>query len=360
MKPKSARPKQVRRRSKKAGLPPGTLVHIGDKKVDSVRVTYLDYDENNVDEKQVSAIEDCFPFKATPTVTWINIDGLHDIRLMEKIGKEFDLHPLLLEDVLNTGQRPKSEDFGKNIFIVLRMLSYNDELQAVESEQVSLVVGANFVISFQERVGDVFEPIRERIRNNKGRICKMRADYLAYALVDAVVDSYFTILERFGEKIESMEEKLVSDPTEKTLQQIHAMKREAILLRKSVWPLREAISGLQRSESELISEATSVYLRDVYDHTIQIIDTIESFRDMVSGMLDIYLSSISNKMNSVMKVLTIIATIFIPLTFVAGIYGMNFESMPELKWKYGYAAVWVVMLTIGMAMVIYFRRRKWL
>ncbi|KPK45322.1 MAG: magnesium transporter [Phycisphaerae bacterium SG8_4] len=360
MKPRTKKPQQVGRRSKKAGLPPGTLVHVGDRKVESVRVTYLDYDENNVEAKQVSTIEECFPFKATPTVTWINIDGLHDIEMMEKLGKEFDLHPLILEDVLNTGQRPKFEDFGKNVFIVLKMLSFNAELQVVESEQVSLIFGPNFVISFQERIGDVFEPIRERIRNNKGRIRKMKADYLAYALVDSVVDSYFTILERFGEKIESMEEELVSDPTEKTLQQIHAMKREAILLRKSVWPLREAISGLQRSESDLIGEVTSVYLRDVHDHTIQIIDTIESFRDMVSGMLDIYLSSVSNKMNSVMKVLTIIATIFIPLTFVAGIYGMNFESMPELKWKYGYGAVWIVMLTIGAIMVIYFKRRKWL
>jgi magnesium transporter len=360
MKSKTNRPKQVRRRSKKAGLPPGTLVHVGDRKVESVRVTYLDYDENNVEEKQVSAIEECFPFKTTPTATWINIDGLHDIELMEKLGKEFDLHPLILEDVLNTGQRPKFEDFGKNVFIVLKMLGYSEELQAVESEQVSLIFGANFVISFQERIGDVFEPIRERIRNNKGRIRKMKADYLAYALVDSVVDSYFKILERFAERIESMEEELVSDPTEKIPQQIHAMKREAILLRKSVWPLREAISGLQRSESDLIGEVTSVYLRDVHDHTIQIIDTIESFRDMVSGMLDIYLSSISNKMNSIMKVLTIIATMFIPLTFVAGVYGMNFQFMPELKWKYGYAAVWAVMLTLAVVMVIYFRRKKWL
>lgn len=360
MKSKTKRPKLVKQRSKKAGLSPGTLVHVGEKKVESVRLTYLDYDEQKIEEKHVSAIEQCFPFKETPTVTWINIDGLHDIEMIEKLGREFDLHPLILEDVLNTGQRPKFEDFGKNFFIVLKMLSYDEELHAVESEQVSLIVGANFVISFQERIGDVFEPIRGRIRNNKGRIRKMKADYLAYALVDSVVDSYFAILERVGEKIESMEEELVSEPTENTMQQIHLMKREMILLRRSVWPLRETINGFQRSESDLIGEVTSVYLRDVYDHTIQIIDTIESFRDMVSGMLDIYLSSISNKMNSVMKVLTIIATIFIPLTFVAGIYGMNFESMPELKWKYGYAAVWIVMLAIGAIMLIYFRRKKWL
>lgn len=357
---KTKRPKLVKRRSTKAGLPPGTLVYVGEKRVESVRVTYLDYDEQNVEEKQVSTIEECFPFKDTPTVTWINIDGLHDIEMMEKLGKEFGLHSLVLEDVLNTGQRPKFEDFEKHFFVVLKMLSYNEELQAVENEQVSLIVGENFVISFQERVGDVFDQIRERIRKAKGRIRKAGADYLAYALIDAIVDSYFAILERISEKIESMEEELVGDPSEKTLRQIHSMKREMISLRKSIWPLREVVSGLQRSESTIIQETTGIYLRDVYDHTIQIIDTIESLRDMVSGMLDIYLSSISNRMNAVMKVLTIIATLFIPLTFVAGIYGMNFEHMPELKWKFGYAAVWCVMVSMAIVMLMYFRRKKWL
>jgi len=286
--------------------------------------------------------------------------GLHEVEIIEKLGKQFELHSLILEDILHTEQRPKYEDFDKYIFIVLGMLSFNEEIQAVESEQVSLILGANFVISFQERTGDVFEPIRDRIRNAKGRIRKMGPDYLAYALTDAIVDSYFAILEKVGEKIESMEEELVSDPTEKTLHQIHTMKREMISLRRSVWPLREVISGMQKSESSVIKELTEIYLRDVYDHTIQIIDTIESFRDMVSGMLDIYLSSISNKMNAVMKVLTIIATIFIPLTFVAGIYGMNFEHMPELKWKWAYPGVWVVMLVITGIMLTYFRRKKWL
>jgi magnesium transporter len=354
------RSKLAKRHSRKSGLPPGTLMHLGERKVENVKITYLDYNEQGVEEKQVSTVEECFPFKATPTVTWINIDGLHDVEMMEKLGKEFGLHPLILEDVLNTGQRPKFEDFDKHLFVVLKMLSYNDELQAVESEQVSLIVGENFAISFQERIGDVFEPIRERIRNNKGRVRKMKSDYLAYTLIDAVVDSYFAILERVGEKIESVEEDLVSVPTEKTSRHIHAMKREIISFRKSVWPLREIISGLQRSESGLIAESTNVYLRDVYDHTIQIIDTIESSRDIVSGMLDLYLSSLSNKMNEVMKVLTIIATVFIPLTFVAGIYGMNFQFMPELKWKYGYAFVWGIMLIVATIMFAYFKRKKWL
>jgi len=350
----------IKRRTKKAGLPPGTLVYVGEKKVEKVRIRYIDYDEREFREKEAAKIEECFPFKATPTVTWINIDGLHEVEIIEKLGKQFEFHPLVLEDILSTEQRPKYEDFDKYIFVVLKMLYYNQELQAIESEQISILLGENFVITFQERIGDVFEPIRERIRNSKGRIRKMGPDYLAYALVDAIVDSYFAILENVGEKIESMEEDLVSDPTEKTLQQIHAMKREMILLRKAVWPLREVISGVQRSETSVIKESTGVYLRDVYDHTIQIIDTIESFRDMVSGMLDIYMSSISNNMNAVMKVLTIIATIFIPLTFVAGIYGMNFEHMPELKWEWSYAGVWVIMVVITVIMLTYFRRKKWL
>jgi len=360
MKVNTKKTKPAQKHSKKAGLPPGTLVHVGDKKLETVRITYIDYDEQNIKEKQVSNIEECFPLKTTPTVTWINIDGLHEVEVIEKLGTQFELHPLILEDILHTSQRPKFEDYEKYFFIVLNMLSYNDENQTVEKEQVSLVLGENFVISFQERTGDVFDTVRDRIRNSKGRIRKMGADYLCYSLIDAVVDSYFTILEKTGEKIEFMEEKLVSDPTEKTLQQIHKLKSEMVSLRKSVWPLRELINGLQRSESSLISETTDIYLRDTYDHTIQVIDTVESFRDMVSGMLDIYLSSISNRMNSVMKVLTIIATIFIPLTFVAGIYGMNFEYMPELKWRWGYGIAWLAFMVIAAIMLIYFRRKKWL
>jgi magnesium transporter len=350
----------IKKRSGRAGLPPGTLVHVGERKEESVRITVIDYDEQSFQEKEPSSIEECFPFKQTPTVTWINIDGIHRIDIIEKLGKHFELHPLILEDILNTGQRPKFEDFDKYIFIVLKMLSYDDEKQTVRAEQVSLVLGLNFVISFQESIGDVFEEVRDRLRNAKGRIRKMASDYLAYALIDAVVDNYFVILERLGESIETMEEELVAEPTEKTLQQIHLLKRTMIFLRKSVWPLRELISGLQKSESSLIKESTDVYLRDVYDHTIQIIDTIESFRDMVSGMLDIYLSSISNRMNAVMKVLTIIATIFIPLTFIAGIYGMNFKYMPELEWRWAYPVIWLIIVVIVVCMLIYFRRKKWL
>jgi len=348
------------KRSKKAGLPPGTLVHIGKKKTEKVKITVIDYDEKNFWEKDVKTVEECFPFKDKPTVTWINIDGIHDVEIIEKIGKHFGVHPLLLEDIMNSEQRPKMEDFEEYIFIVLKMLRYDEKQDEIKSEQVSLILGSNFIVSFQEMEGDVFNLVRERIRNEKGRIRKMKADYLAYTLIDAVIDNYFIILEKTGEKIEDMEDELVTNPTPGTLQTIHNLKREMIFLRKSVWPLREVINGMQKAESPLIKESTGIYLRDVYDHTIQVIDTIETFRDMISGMLDIYLSSISNKMNEVMKVLTIIATIFIPLTFVAGLYGMNFKYMPELEWHFGYFAILLLMIIIGISMVFYFRRKKWL
>ena len=352
--------RRIKKHSRKAGLPPGTLVHIGERKAEQIRITVIDYDENNFQEKLVNTVEECFEFKLTPTVTWINIDGLHDTAIIEKTGKHFDIHSLILEDILNTGQRPKFEDMEKYIFLVLKMLRFDDQSQAILSEQVSIVLASNCVISFQENIGDVFEPVRDRIRTAKGRIRKMGSDYLMYALLDTIVDNYFGILEKLGEKTEFLEEELVGNATENTLKQIHHLKKEMVFLRKCVWPLRELISGMERSESSLIKETIGVYLRDVYDHTIQVIDTVESLRDMVSGMLDIYLSSISNRMNSVMKVLTIIATIFIPLTFVAGIYGMNFKYMPELEWKWGYLAALVVMVIIGICMLIYFRRRKWL
>jgi magnesium transporter len=354
-------PRFIKKASKKVGLPPGTLIHVGEKRAEQVRISIIDYDETQFQEKEAKTVEECFPFKDKPTVTWINIDGLHDVEIIEKIGKHFGLHSLLLEDILHTEQRPKMEDFEDYLFIVLKMLYYDqEEHEIIQAEQVSLILGANFVLSFQEREGDVFNVIRDRIRTGKGRIRKAGADYLAYSLVDAIVDNYFIILERLGEKIESIEEELVTNPTPETLQTIHHLKREMIFLRKSVWPLREVINVLERGESALIQESTGIYLRDLYDHTIQVIDSIETFRDMVSGMLDIYLSSISNKMNEVMKVLTIIATVFIPLTFIAGIYGMNFEYMPELGWRWGYPVVWLVIVAVIITMVFYFRKKKWI
>jgi magnesium transporter len=347
------------RRSKKAGLPPGALVYIGEKRVHKPKITVIDYDEAGFQEREATTIEECLPLGDAPTVTWINVDGIHQAELLQEIGECFGLHYLVLEDILNTDQRPKTEDFGDHIFIVLRMFHEEGNDEVIE-EQLSLILGDRFVVSFQEKEGDVFGPIRERIRKSGGRIRRMGADYLAYALMDSVVDNYFVVLERLGEEIELLEEELVANPTTETLQTIHDLRREIVFLRKSVWPLRGIVSGLQRGESALIQQSTLIYLGDVYDHTIRVMDTVEAFRDVVSGMLDIYLSSVSNRMNEVMKVLTIIATIFIPLTLVAGIYGMNFQYMPELGWRWGYPLVWLVMLAIAGLMLVYFRRTKWL
>ncbi len=350
----------MRKASRSIGLPPGTPIHIGDRKTETLRITVIDYDETNLEEREAKSVEECFPFRDKPSVTWINVDGLHDMELIEKMGAHFGLHPLILEGIANTQQRPKLEDLTDYIFVVLKMLYMEETDDSVIAEQVSLVVGSNFVISFQEREGDVFEQIRERIRNAKGRIRKMGSDYLGYALIDAIVDNYFLVLEKLGDKVEALEDELLPNPRPDTLPSIQGLKRALISLRRSVWPLREVVNGLERGDSALIKKATRVYLRDVYDHTIQVIDTVEALRDTVGGVLDIYLSSVSNRMNEVMKMLTLVATIFIPLTFVAGIYGMNFEHMPELKWPFGYGLVWIVMVTVALFMVFYFKKRRWL
>ena len=348
----------MKRGSKKSGLSPGTLVHVGEKKVDEVRIRIIDYDAGTLAERDLESIEDCFPYKDKATVSWINIDGLHDVGIIEKIGQRFGLHPLVLEDIVHTDQRPKVEDYEDYLFIVTKMLAYDEAQKEIKAEQFSLVLGPNYLITFQERVGDVFNPVRERLRKAKGRIRGRGPDYLAYALIDAIVDHYFIVLEKLGEEIEALEADLIDHPTPETSQAIHLLKRELIFLRKSVWPLREAISSLERGESGLIQESTTPYLRDVYDHTIHVIDTIETFRDMVSGMLDVYLSAMSNRMNEIMKVLTIVATIFIPLTFIAGIYGMNFKFMPELDWKWSYPILWGIMGIVTFLMILWFRRKR--
>ena len=291
-------------------------------------------------------------------VTWINVDGLQEVDIIKKVGEEFNLHSLVLEDIANTGQRPKIEDFSDYVFTVLKMIQYTQE--EIRTEQVSLLFGVDWVLSFQESSGDTFDAVRNRLRASESRIRKRGPDFLVYSLIDSIIDNYFVVLEKIGERIEEIEDELIYNPVPETLQKLHDLKREMILLRKSVWPLREVISRLERWESKLINKSTDIFLRDIYDHTIQVIDAIESFRDMLSGMLDIYLSSISNRMNEVMKVLTIIATIFIPLTLVAGIYGMNFRSMPELGWDWGYPFVLLFMLGIGIIMLFYFRNKKWL
>ena len=335
-------------------------MHVGEQRHERVKLSVIKYDGANFQEKVVDNVAEALAFRNKSSVMWLNIDGVHQPEIIEQVGKSFGLHPLVAEDIASTGQRPKMEDFDDYIFVVLRMLRFDEKENETKTEQISILLGRDFVVSFQEREGDVFDTIRERLRNNKGRIRKLGADYLAYALIDAVVDNYFMILEKLGETIEEIEDKLVTNPTSETLQTLYDLKREMVFLRKSVWPLREVINRLERSESPLINKSTFVYLRDVYDHTIQVMDAVETFRDMLSGMLDIYLSSVSNRMNEVMKVLTVIATIFIPLTFVAGIYGMNFRFMPELEQAWSYPAVLILMLVVAMLMLVYFRRKKWI
>ncbi|MBN1939575.1 MAG: magnesium/cobalt transporter CorA [Candidatus Aminicenantes bacterium] len=347
-------------RAKKTGLSSGSLVHVGRRKIDRPRITILDYDAERVYEKVVDSIDECFPFHQTATVTWINVDGVHDPDVVEKIGKTFRLHPLILEDIMTTSQRPKLDELDEAFYIVARMVDLNERKTEVITEQLSLVFGKNFVLTFQEEPGDMFDSVRERIRGGKARVRKLGPDYLAYALLDAVVDHYFVVLENVGDRIEKLEEELIRNPQTETLHAIHTLKREMLLFRKAVWPLREVVAGIERQESPLVRAATNIFFRDVYDHIIQVIDNAETYRDILAGMLETYLSSMSNRMNQVMKLLTIISTIFIPLTFIAGVYGMNFVHMPELKWKYGYFVVWGIMIVVGLGLVRFFKRKKWL
>jgi magnesium transporter len=347
------------RLSKKVGMSPGTLHLEGEPRTGPVRVTVIDYDASRYEEKQVESTEECIPYRDTETVTWINIDGLTNVEVIENIGQCFSLHPLILEDLLNTEQRPKIEDLETYLYLTIKMLTTEKQSQEVKVEHVSMILGPNYLISFQEGIGDVFDPVRERIRK-EGRIRKFGPDYLAYALIDNIVDNYFLVMEKLEERVEDLEEELVVAASRQSLLKINKLKKDMIFLRKAVWPLREMINSLERGESLLVKEGTRIYLRDVYDHIIQVIDTLETFRDMVSGMIDIYLSSLSYKMNEIMKVLTLIATIFIPLTFVAGVYGMNFEYMPELRYRYGYFVVWGVMIAVVIMMLAYFRKRQWI
>jgi magnesium transporter len=350
--------KLVQKRSRKTGLPPGTLVHIGEKKTDKVTITAFNYAGVRCDEYQVLSLNELAP-PTDESVTWVNVSGVHKMDILESCGKQFQLHSLLLEDIANTDQRPKLDDYETCLFLVLKMLSVTDR-QDIVVEQVSLVFGRNFVLSFQENGTDVFTPVRDRLRGGKGRLRQSGADYLFYALVDAIVDQYFAVVEVLGEKIEELQDLVVSDPQPETLRRIHSLKRQLLFLRRAVWPLREVTNNLSRSECPFLHESTKVFFRDVYDHVVQIVDTIETLREMVSASLDIYLSSISYRLNAVMKVLTIITTIFMPLTFIVGIYGMNFEHMPELKWEWGYPLIIGVMVMIAIAMLGFFIRKKWI
>jgi magnesium transporter len=325
-------------------------------------ITVIDYDREHYDERELTGPEECARYVGKPTVTWINVDGLADTQAVRKVGECFGAHELILEDILHTDQRPKADyERDKYLFFLVKMLQWGAGGEVVV-EQVSLLVSAEAVVSFVERkeAGDVFDPIRKRLRNNEGRIRSAGTDFLAYALIDAVVDGYFGVVEALGEQADDLEEELIAQPTPKTLSRLHGLRRQLLVVRQATWPLREVVNTLQRGSSPLIAPETAIYLRDLYDHIFDVIETVETLRDMVSGMLDIYLSGISYRLNEVMKVLTIIATIFIPLTFIAGVYGMNFRHMPVLYWRWGYSYVWTVMISIVLMMLIYFRRRRWM
>ncbi len=345
-------------KSKKSpGKSPGTLVYVGEDKFEDVNIEILSYNKSDLKEFETKEIKDIKENKNE--VTWINLTGIHDIKFIEDLGKKFHLDSLLLEDVVNTNQRPKVEEFGDKLFAVLKMITYNNENNSLKLEQISIVLGKNFVITFQERKNSFFEPIKKRIKEKRKKIRSSESDYLFYAVIDTIIDNYFSVLENIGEQIEIIEIELINNFNNKLINLIYGLKREILLLRKSIWPLREIISNLERNELKLIKKETLNYMRDVYDHTIQIIDTVETFREMLSGMLDLYISISGNKMNEVMKVLTIIATIFIPLTFIAGVYGMNFEHIPELSYKFAYPLFWTITILIGLLMTLYFKKKNW-
>ncbi|WP_019556302.1 magnesium/cobalt transporter CorA [Thiomicrorhabdus arctica] len=351
--------------SEKIGLPPGTLVHVGEVHEADTQISLIDYSKEVVEELQIDSIEEILKYKNNSTTTWVIVEGLATVDVVETIGREFDVHPLVLEDILNTHQRPKFEEYDDYLYIVLDGLlpestSENEQFLVIY-EQVSILVFSNFVFTFKEKKDELFNPVLKRIKASKGRIRSLGTDYLTYAILDAIVDQNFILIDALDDVVTYIEDALLtSDPTKEILNKIQHLKRDIIHIRKSISPVRELMSGLLRSESTLINQSTHLYFRDVSDHAIRVLESIETYRDILSGLLDIYISSISNKMNEVMKVLTVFASIFIPLTFLAGIYGMNFQYMPELALKWAYPAIWVVFITIPVVLLIYFRRKKWL
>lgn len=346
--------------TKKAGEAPGGLVFTGMKKVDETEISVFDYSESTLNEMKFNSLEGVLPFRDTQSVSWINIRGIHDPGIMEKLGTHFGLHPLVLEDIMNTAQRPKIEAYDDYIFIIMKIIFYDKEDNLIKSEQISIVLFKTCIITFQEGGLTVFNPVRERIRSGKGRIRKRGPDYLAYALIDAIVDNYFFVLESIGSRIEILEEELEEETKNETMVDIRNLKKENMLLRKSIWPIREVLNSLVKEETTVVDKSSVVFYRDVYDHTIQVIDTIENYREVLSGLVDLHNSNVNNRMNEVMKVLTIMGSIFIPLTFFAGIYGMNFEYIPGISWHYSYHAFWVFLIVLGGALVVFFKKKKWL
>ncbi len=353
--------RKKQKRKSKLGLAPGTLIFTGQQKMEKAVFSILIYNENEVQEIIPNSLSDSIQLIDTTVndTLWINIDGIHDEDIIESICSKLLVHKLSMEDILSVGQRPKIDEFDNYIHLVIKMMMLNED-DEIEDEQISFILHKNILISFQEKTGDVFEGVRKRIIEGKGFIRKRGSDYLLYALVDSVVDHYFLILETLGEKIETLEKELLLNPDESVLAKLHHLRRETLDLRRSVYPLREVISRFEKIDETILNPDVRIFIRDLYDHTIQVIETIEVLRESASGLLDLYMNSVSNKMNEIMKVLTIMASIFIPLTFIAGVYGMNFTNMPELEFKYGYFVVWGVMVLVFLIMLVYFKRKKWL
>lgn len=352
---------EVHKRAKKAGQPPGSAVYTGDKLQNEIIITAITFDAKHCEEKIGNKLEDVFASQPVDKNSWINVEGLHDTTVIKMLAEIFHLHPLTVEDILNVDHRPKIEEFPQYIFISLKQLLWQPKSNSFTIAQFSTVFGKNFVLTFQEQDTTLFDPIRKRIQSStQQRLREQGPDYLAYRLIDAIVDDYFIVLEALGNQIEKNEEMIISSPTPQNSKTTYRIKRQLLLLRKSIWPMREIIGHLLNTEEELITSFTRVYIRDLYDHTVQAIDTVETFRDMLSSMLDMYISSITNRMNEVIKTLTIISTIFIPITFIASVYGMNFIYMPELRWRYSYPVVWGAMIVITILMLIYFKRKKWI
>lgn len=353
-----SRPRNSRRL--KAGRSPGTPIFVGEQRLDQVQINALSFGDQTFEEHGIVMLADLARVRQPGRMTWINVNGLHDTQAIEAIGSQFGLHPLTIEDILNTEQRPKVEEYDRLLYLVLKIVTPDQSPGEIETEQLSLVLGEDFVLSFQERESGVLETVRARLRHGRGKIRQRGADYLAYALMDAVIDQYFVTLEQLGEFIEDLEDTVTTKPVRGHIAEIHRLKRTMLVLRRATWPLREELARLEKDDSGLVADGTRIYLRDLYDHTIQIIDSIEANRDILSGMHDIYLSGISNRMTEIMKVLTVIATIFIPLTFIAGIYGMNFEHMPELGWRWGYFAALGFMGALAAGMLAWFRAQRWI
>ncbi|MDD3860745.1 MAG: magnesium/cobalt transporter CorA [Bacteroidales bacterium] len=349
----------LKRNKSKVGLPPGSLIFSGTERNHDISIEHIAYSTNEYLEETINSIEEVDITPDSGKVHWINLNGVHNSDLIKNIGEKFNVHKLVLEDVLNTHQRPKVDIYDEHIFAVIKMLVYNKADKSVDSEQVSIVAGSNYLISFQEKTGDVFEPLRKRIKTASGKIRTLGSDYLLYAILDIIIDNYFILLENLGDEVEKYETELIDNANKDILNRIYYLKRENLLLRNAVWPVREMISQFEKTDSPLIKKKNIIYFRDLYDHTIQVIDNVEIYRDLLSGLIELYFTNTGNKTNEVMKVLTIISTIFIPLTFIAGIYGMNFKYMPELEWHYAYFVVWSIMIILFILMIWYFKRKKW-